>query len=301
MTRPPSRLAESRWTWLLGARSPRIATGIRNASDPIADSGAGLVLAGLRATWRQNVRFWLGPPGDDQRLAAVLSDSGPVSSPHSAPARLATGDRGDPAALPSGGDRTRPGRWRTGETTATGGQATQRRSNDEAGYRFSPVGDGGRGLGPPGGGLRDPQRAGKLPGVRRCAPSARRRCRGPAARCGPRVPGSQSSWLACAALPAPVSTPRPGWSRWPGTGTPTATSGSAICMPCRGTRCRSRSATSFRGIWGTTPDVVAEIHRVLRPGGRAGITGTGSPSRPLEPGRWRRSALLRRRRSTTRL
>jgi SAM-dependent methyltransferase len=33
--------------------------------------------------------------------------------------------------------------------------------------------------------------------------------------------------------------------------------------------------TSFRGIWGTTPDALAEIHRVLRPGGRAGITVWG--------------------------
>ncbi len=34
-------------------------------------------------------------------------------------------------------------------------------------------------------------------------------------------------------------------------------------------------ATSFRGIWGTTPDALAEFHRVLVPGGRIGITVWG--------------------------
>ena len=33
--------------------------------------------------------------------------------------------------------------------------------------------------------------------------------------------------------------------------------------------------TSFRGIWGTTPEAVAEIYRVLRPGGWAGMTVWG--------------------------
>lgn len=34
-------------------------------------------------------------------------------------------------------------------------------------------------------------------------------------------------------------------------------------------------ATSFRGIWGTTPSAMSEIHRVLVPGGRVGITVWG--------------------------
>jgi SAM-dependent methyltransferase len=42
--------------------------------------------------------------------------------------------------------------------------------------------------------------------------------------------------------------------------------------------------TSFRGIWGTTPDAVAEICRVLRPGGRAGITVWGHLK--VSPGAW---------------
>lgn len=43
-------------------------------------------------------------------------------------------------------------------------------------------------------------------------------------------------------------------------------------------------ATSFRGIWGTTPDALAEILRVLRPGGRLGMTVWGHLK--VSPGAW---------------
>ena len=42
--------------------------------------------------------------------------------------------------------------------------------------------------------------------------------------------------------------------------------------------------TSFRGIWGTTPDAVAEARRVLEPGGRLGLTVWGHIKR--SPGAW---------------
>jgi SAM-dependent methyltransferase len=42
--------------------------------------------------------------------------------------------------------------------------------------------------------------------------------------------------------------------------------------------------TSFRGIWGTTPDAMAEIHRVLRPGGRVAMTIWGNVGK--SPGAW---------------
>src|SRR5262249_46532008 len=42
--------------------------------------------------------------------------------------------------------------------------------------------------------------------------------------------------------------------------------------------------TSFRGIWGTTPDVAAEVRRVLRPGGRVGVTVWGHIKK--SPGAW---------------
>jgi SAM-dependent methyltransferase len=43
-------------------------------------------------------------------------------------------------------------------------------------------------------------------------------------------------------------------------------------------------ATSFRGIWGTTPDAMAELYRVLEPGGRLGITVWGHIK--VSPGAW---------------
>jgi SAM-dependent methyltransferase len=42
--------------------------------------------------------------------------------------------------------------------------------------------------------------------------------------------------------------------------------------------------TSFRGIWGTTPAAAAELYRVLRPGGRAGLTVWGHLK--VSPGVW---------------
>ena len=42
--------------------------------------------------------------------------------------------------------------------------------------------------------------------------------------------------------------------------------------------------TSFRGIWGTTPGAIAEVHRVLIPGGRIGLTVWGHIK--ASPGAW---------------
>jgi SAM-dependent methyltransferase len=43
-------------------------------------------------------------------------------------------------------------------------------------------------------------------------------------------------------------------------------------------------ATSFRGIWGTTPDAIGEMYRVLAPGGRLGLTVWGHIK--ASPGAW---------------
>jgi SAM-dependent methyltransferase len=42
--------------------------------------------------------------------------------------------------------------------------------------------------------------------------------------------------------------------------------------------------TSFRGVWGPTPDAVREIYRVLAPGGRLGLTVWGHIK--VSPGAW---------------
>jgi SAM-dependent methyltransferase len=43
-------------------------------------------------------------------------------------------------------------------------------------------------------------------------------------------------------------------------------------------------ATSFRGVWGTTTEALGEIHRVLAPGGRFGLTVWGHIK--MSPGAW---------------
>ncbi|HEY7931462.1 MAG TPA: class I SAM-dependent methyltransferase [Acidimicrobiales bacterium] len=48
--------------------------------------------------------------------------------------------------------------------------------------------------------------------------------------------------------------------------------------------------TSFRGIWGTTPEALDEARRVLRPGGRLGITVWGHVRK--SPGAWALAPLL---------
>jgi SAM-dependent methyltransferase len=48
--------------------------------------------------------------------------------------------------------------------------------------------------------------------------------------------------------------------------------------------------TSFRGIWGTTPTAMQEIHRVLRPGGRFSMTVWGNVGK--SPGAWMFAPLL---------
>ena len=168
--------------------------------------------------------------------------------------------------------------------SATRGRATQGGSNDNTRRGLSAVDPGRRGLGPQGGGLRDAERAGQLPRVRRPAPPARRRRRGPAARRGLRVRARDRAGPDPRAPPAAASTPRPGWSRWPGTATRAADIrvGDMHALPWDDAS--FDVVTSFRGIWGTTPDAVTELRRVLRPGGRAGITVWGHIK--VSPGAW---------------
>jgi len=44
------------------------------------------------------------------------------------------------------------------------------------------------------------------------------------------------------------------------------------------------AVTSFRGVWGTTPDAMSEVRRVLRPGGRFAMTIWGNVGK--SPGAW---------------
>ena len=64
----------------------------------------------------------------------------------------------------------------------------------------------------------------------------------------------------------------------------TPTCGSATCTSCRGPTRSFDVVTSFRGIWGTTPDALAEVRRVLVPGGRVGLTVWGHIK--VSPGAW---------------
>ena len=64
--------------------------------------------------------------------------------------------------------------------------------------------------------------------------------------------GPADEWLGSAVLPAPVSTPRPDWSRWPGTGTECDIRvGDMHDLPWDPET--FDVVTSFRGIWGTAP------------------------------------------------
>ena len=101
-----------------------------------------------------------------------------------APGRVTGRSRAAARAAPP---RASPRCWLASDRPPREANMQVARNTARAGYGRSPVGDGGRGLGAQGGGLRHPQRAEQLPGVRCDAPSARRRCRRPAARRGVRI------------------------------------------------------------------------------------------------------------------
>ena len=138
----------------------------------------------------------------------------------------------------------------------------------------------------------------QLPRVRRRAPPPRRRRRRPAARRRLRLRPRGRAGPRCAARPARASTPRRGWSRSPGTATPTPTSRRRHARAAVGPDASFDVVTSFRGIWGTTPDgrrrgPPGAACPAAASGSRCGVT---SRSRPA-PGRWRRSGWPPRRRS----
>ena len=72
--------------------------------------------------------------------------------------------------------------------------------------------------------------------------------------------------------------------RSPGSATPRATSASVTWARCRGTTGASTWRRASATCWGTTPQAMAEIRRVLRPGGRFVMTVWGDVSK--SPGAW---------------
>src|SRR3954462_9201823 len=152
-------------------------------------------------------------------------------------------------------------------------------------------------MGPRGRGLRDLLRARHLPRVRRPAPPAGGARRGPAARrrlrqrAGRRArraarsggrgarPGGARRGAVCAGIDASARLVAVARDRSPGADIRV---GDMHALPWDAES--FDVVTSFRGVWGTTPAVVAEIGRVLAPGGRLGLTVWGHIK--ASPGGW---------------